>query len=74
MRPRKAEHNKSVDRLLFVNGPPMPARAGEQPPVPFASLDEMREVWLQVREQILASMGTSGQVPWAEREWGDGSG
>ncbi len=82
MSPRKAEHNKSVDtwvsdplaRLLFVNGPPMPARNGDQPPIPFSSLDEMREVWLEVRERILASMGSSGQVPWAEREWGDGTG
>ena len=81
MNPRKAEHNKSVDtwvsdplaRLLFVNGPPMPARDGSQPPIPFASLEEMRDVWLDVRERILASMGSSGQVPWAEREWGDGT-
>lgn len=82
MSPRKAEHNKSVTswvndplaRLLFVNGPPMPARSGEQPPIPFASLEEMRQVWLEVRDQVLASMGSSGQVPWAEREWGDGTG
>ncbi len=81
MSPRKAEHNKSVDnwvsdplaRLLFVNGPPMPARTGEQPPIPFASLDEMREVWFTVRERILASIPAAAPVPWAEREWGDGT-
>jgi hypothetical protein len=81
MSPRKAEQRKTVGnwsgdplaRMLFVNGPPPQARDGGQPPIPFATLDEMRAAWIEVREQLLPVLTRDGKVPWAERQWGDGS-
>jgi hypothetical protein len=58
-------------RLLFKSGPPLPAQQGGMPPFPFASLDEMHEAWLEVREALLPELRTElAGEPWAEREWG----
>ncbi len=60
-------------RLLFKSGPPLPAQQGHMPPFPFASLEEMHEAWLEIRDALLpelrAELRDSGE-PWAEREWG----
>jgi hypothetical protein len=66
-------------RLLFKGGPPLPAQQGHMPPFPFASLDEMHEAWLEVRDSLLPELrselaGSEMTEPWAEREWGDEEG
>lgn len=60
-------------RLLFKAGPPAPARSGRLPPIPFASLEEMRDAWRAACTELLPALRAElgGDEPWAEREWHD---